>query len=76
MQWRKYPDEQPPLNVRVVVSDGEEIGVDTFREHYEIDGCTLLPSDERRKTMTPELRFSRYSNVTHWIHVELPRGEE
>jgi hypothetical protein len=61
-----------PIDVPVLVTDGEEVGIDKLILHYEINGRVLLPSDKRRYDMTPEIRWSRFVNVTHWMPLPLP----
>ena len=64
MSWRT---DQPPLNVSVLVSDGDEISIDYQWLRYAIDGRVLLPGDPRRADIVPERVWARYVNVTHWM---------
>jgi hypothetical protein len=61
-----------PLDVPVLVTDGDAVGIDRLVLHYEVDGRVLLPSDPRRRDMDPEIRWERWTNVAHWMPLPAP----
>jgi hypothetical protein len=70
--WIAVDQEAPPIGLDVLVTDGEDVQIDHQYFHYEHNGRVLLPSDPRRATTTPERRFAKFVNVSHWMLLPLP----